>query len=318
MYSLVAILIFLEVIIKVQYSNIYVFTNVYNNKKYVGQSINPSARYHQHFKDAKNRDYLFYRAIRKYGKYGFTFEIIEENIPLINIHERERFWIKHLNSKKPFGYNLTDGGEGTFGYNHTDEAKLKMSMNSSHKGTWIRSDEHKQQMSERSKNRIISNETRNKIAKSRKGKLLSEETKEKISKILKGRIFTEEHKINMANAKKNIPLEKKIEKYKKAVETKKKNGVDYAKHFREMNDDEKVAMYQKISKSNPRNKPVRCLTMDGVFYMEFHSVGNAGKWVEKTQKLKSNPKKNIMSSINRNGTAYGYKWEYIESQTTIS
>ena len=48
-------------------------------------------------------------AIIKYGKENFTFEILEKDIEDYN--EREKYWIKYYNCKKPNGYNIMDGGE---------------------------------------------------------------------------------------------------------------------------------------------------------------------------------------------------------------
>ena len=57
-------------------SNIYMITNKTNNKKYIGQAENKKERYKQHKKDSKYKDYVFYRAIRKYGFDNFDFKIL--------------------------------------------------------------------------------------------------------------------------------------------------------------------------------------------------------------------------------------------------
>lgn len=54
-------------------------------------------------------------AIKKYGKDNFDKEIIEyiEDDEKHNyVSEKEKFWIKELNSMSPNGYNISPGGEG--------------------------------------------------------------------------------------------------------------------------------------------------------------------------------------------------------------
>lgn len=93
---------------------IYKFTNKSNNKVYIGQSINIEGRYKSHVNNFSNenlKDYntKFYRALRKYGLNNFTFEIVEVLDDIINLNERETYWIGFYNSFKS-GYNSTEGG----------------------------------------------------------------------------------------------------------------------------------------------------------------------------------------------------------------
>ena len=75
---------------------IYKITNLINNKIYIGQTNNPKRRWQEH----KNLGYdtketkLLYRAIKKYGKDNFVFEIIEG--PIDNYNEKE---IKEIQKK---------------------------------------------------------------------------------------------------------------------------------------------------------------------------------------------------------------------------
>ena len=87
--------------------SIYLIENDINNKKYVGQSINPEERFKSHCKKSSNT--LISQAIHKYGKEHFKYTILEENIP--NYNEKERYWIQKLNTIAPNGYNIAEGGE---------------------------------------------------------------------------------------------------------------------------------------------------------------------------------------------------------------
>lgn len=87
--------------------DIYIIKNDINTKVYIGQSVNAENRFKQHCK--KSSDSLISRAIHKYGKEHFWYEILESQVE--NYNDREKYWIKYYNSVKPFGYNLTEGGE---------------------------------------------------------------------------------------------------------------------------------------------------------------------------------------------------------------
>lgn len=94
---------------------IYKITNIINDKKYIGQTINPIIRWKQHQKlgNGNTKNSLLYKAMQKYGIENFVFEVIEG--PIENYNEREIYWIKKYNTyigvKDSWGYNLTEGGE---------------------------------------------------------------------------------------------------------------------------------------------------------------------------------------------------------------
>lgn len=88
--------------------DIYIIKNDINTKVYIGQALDSKKRFESHCK--KNHDNsLINKAIQKYGKEHFHYEILESQIE--NYNEREKYWIKYYNSKDPFGYNILDGGD---------------------------------------------------------------------------------------------------------------------------------------------------------------------------------------------------------------
>ena len=110
---------------------IYKITNKQNGKVYIGQtrtSIEARFNYGQfaHFKRAFVDNYIspFYTALRKYGKDGFTYEVIEEKNDFETkeamvawMNEKECYWIEHYKSYlRENGYNLSHGGGGPSGY----------------------------------------------------------------------------------------------------------------------------------------------------------------------------------------------------------
>lgn len=296
-------------------SNIYVFTNKINGKQYVGQTINIEDRYKQHRKDSKNKDKkpnsIFYRAIRKYGFDNFDFKVIETDIDISEIHEREKFWIKELNTMKPNGYNLTEGGEGTFGYRHTEESKKKMSEMKKGVPAKPKSEETRRKLSEANRGKKLSEETKIKIGNANRGRKLTDEHKKRISETQKGRVHSEEHNKNVSLGLLNMSPEKKAERSRKATETKKANGMDFAKHFREMDEETKKAMYETISKNNPRSTGIKGTNLDTGETYKFHSIGQAGKFMHENFGVSVNAKSQIGSALKKTGRAYNFKWEYI-------
>lgn len=296
-------------------SNIYMFKNNTNGKAYVGQAEDVEARYKQHIKDSKNKDYVFYKALRKYGIDNFTFSIIEEDIPIENINEREIFWISEINSKIPNGYNMTNGGEGTHGYNHTEESKQKMreiklgkklsethveNIRRSHIGVGL--------------GKIISNGTKLKISISNTGKVRDEETKLRISETCKMIEHTVEWNTNVSIGLNNMKEEnriKMIENRKKTINDKKENGeytYDCVEHFTNMTTEEKDAMYNKISKNNPRRKDVKGINIETFEEIIFHSIGEAGRWCHENLGVSKNASKSIKRAIDSKTKAYGFEW----------
>jgi len=171
---------------------IYLITNLLNNKKYVGMTkFSLEERFLQHSK----KGFLLTEAIRKYGEQKFSIELIEDVESAERAYELEIFYIKEYNTKAPNGYNLTDGGDGIFGWQPTDEYRQECSerVKQLHKNQKIgmygktHTEETKQKMSKSLKGnqnclgRVLSEETKSKISLSHKGKILSDKTKKKIS-----------------------------------------------------------------------------------------------------------------------------------------
>ena len=119
-------------------AGIYEYTNKINRKKYVGKSKNLEQRHNNHrtypYQNShKNDCLLFYRAIRKYGFHNFEYKILikyERILPSNKLFSKlERFFVKRMKShKSQHGYNITWGGEGIYGFKHSEATKRKMSI----------------------------------------------------------------------------------------------------------------------------------------------------------------------------------------------
>lgn len=86
---------------------IYKITNILNGKAYIGQTINFKDRKKNHLQ-AKDK-YSIHKAIQKYGKDNFLWEILEE-CQKEDLNDREIFWIKYYDTYYN-GYNETKGGD---------------------------------------------------------------------------------------------------------------------------------------------------------------------------------------------------------------
>jgi group I intron endonuclease len=91
---------------------IYCAHCIFTGKKYVGQTRQHLLcnRISSHFIDA-NKDYSdgkFQRALRKYGRKGFIWGVIEE-CDIVLLNDREIYWIAEYKTVEN-GYNLSPGG----------------------------------------------------------------------------------------------------------------------------------------------------------------------------------------------------------------
>lgn len=89
---------------------IYKAENVINGKLYIGQTTcSLRERIRGHYCDAKRNDYKFSRALRKYSREDWLWEILEDNIPKQDLDKKE---IKYIAKFDSFlnGYNSNIGG----------------------------------------------------------------------------------------------------------------------------------------------------------------------------------------------------------------
>ena len=93
-----------------------------NGKTYIGITVSSlKERIRLHVKEANTGSRLpFHAAIRKYGAERIVWRIIDTASSWSALCELERKYIADHDSKKG-GYNLTLGGEGTYGLKHNSE-----------------------------------------------------------------------------------------------------------------------------------------------------------------------------------------------------
>lgn len=155
---------------------VYLITNLVNGKKYVGQSVKTLSKrwgIHKAYA-AKGSSFYFHRAIKKYGHENFCTQIlfITQDASLCSLIEKTM--IKYYETRDTrYGYNLTDGGEGTLGRVLSQETKDKISR--AHIGKKF-SLESRKKMSVAKSGRTVP---------SLRGKPLSAQTRAKISASMK-------------------------------------------------------------------------------------------------------------------------------------
>lgn len=88
---------------------IYKITNLTNGKSYIGQSVHIERRWMEHCLPSANS--AIAKAIQKYGKEQFSFQVIEE-CPQEQLDEKEEYYISHYNTVVPNGYNIMDWVDG--------------------------------------------------------------------------------------------------------------------------------------------------------------------------------------------------------------
>lgn len=106
------------------FSCIYLWINLVNGKKYVGQTQYFYNRMTQ-YKNVGATPYLQH-AINKYGIDNFDIEIIEK-IPVEKLDEREQYWMDYYKSYEPDkGYNICQFASTSRGRKHRPESIQKL------------------------------------------------------------------------------------------------------------------------------------------------------------------------------------------------
>ena len=165
-------------------NEVYKITNKINGKIYIGITNQGSGtRYRHHWYEARiGEPSPIHKAMAKYGEENFTLEIIDFADTYDELKEKEKFYIKKFNSMdRSIGYNLTEGGDGTFGRLHSEETKEKIRQ--------------------KALGRKASEETKKKMSEARKGKCSDKKRKHllEISKLRCKKVYQYDKNMNLLN-----------------------------------------------------------------------------------------------------------------------
>lgn len=188
-----------------------------NGKKYVGITCQNIYKRWGHngmgyYEKRRKNQLPFWNAIQKYGWNNFEHIIMAQNLSKEDACNLEIYLItKYKTTDRNYGYNITKGGEGVYGFTHSDETRKKLS--NINKGKVI-PDNVKLKISIANKGRPntwqkgkpMPEELRLKMANSLKGHIVTEETREKIRKANIGRKHTDEERLKISmNNKSSLP-----------------------------------------------------------------------------------------------------------------
>lgn len=199
---------------------IYKFTNLINNKSYVGKWTSSIEylykRYKYEINSNSNRHIV--NALRKYNFNNFKFEIIKESNNKEDLKLLEIHFISFFNTFKN-GYNKTVGGDNgpgsRKGWKMSHEGKLKISLAKKGKPSWNKgikaSDKTRQKLRDAhlGKKRNISIDEKQKLReriitynKSNVAREKSRQTMCKLNKMKIGSHLSEEHKRKISESEK--------------------------------------------------------------------------------------------------------------------
>lgn len=192
---------------------IYFIENKVDGKKYVGQSIHKD-RPLDHLAGRKNGSTLVIRAMKKYGRENFKYEIIEvvnlTGLSTKGVRERmcvrEQHWMDFHGCTAPSGYNICPAAGSTLGLERTDEWRANIAktmidreitwgdkISKAHIGVPLTA-EHRAAVSRGNMGKIPTAEHRANISRSKMGIPCTVECRAAISKTLMGRTLSDEHR----------------------------------------------------------------------------------------------------------------------------
>lgn len=240
---------------------IYKTTNLINGKIYIGKHL--ATKFSLSYKGSGA---ILKQAFKKYGKENFKCELIAEATTEEELNNLEAYWINYFNSRDPeIGYNIVEGGLGTSGYHHSEEAKQKMSEAKSGKAL---TEDWKTKIAEAGKCRTHSPETKQKISNSNKGKKRSEEAKANMRKGHQEHptVFTDEYKAKLKQSRAEAIQSGRWSISEEGLERLRESGrrQKSAEHCKHISDTLKAKQIM-VGANNPNAKKIYCSETNTIY-----------------------------------------------------
>lgn len=160
---------------------VYCIENTIDNKKYIGQTVNPSVRKRQHFlalKKGKHPNPYMQNAYNKYGKKSFLFKVLIYCEPF-ELTKYEQTVVNSISSESLYNLCLECVDNPMLGKKHSEETKKKMSEEKVSENNPMYGKKHSEQTKAlMSKRAFEKNYMR--------GRKLSPEERKRLSEITKG------------------------------------------------------------------------------------------------------------------------------------
>ena len=298
------------------YGHIYMITFP-NGKCYIGLTTRTiEARWKEHNRTAKANDTkLLYKALRKYDMVDtFQMTVIDTAETQQELCEKEIAHIEMYNSHyiRGNGYNMTDGGEGTTGYEYTEECKEKMSERMK---KYFEDPEARQNQSETLKKYYEDNpEARQKQSEATKKYFEDNpQARQKCSEAQKKRF-----KDNPEASKAHGDYMKKY--YEDNPDARQKMSEVTKKYFKDNPEAGKAhgEAVKKYYKDNPearrrqyRNKPFDVFKKDGTYIKSFDYQFEAKEYLQKTYDIKTHIDTSAVLN-GRQNSSHGFTFKYKE------
>jgi len=164
-------------------------------KEYIGiTSKTAMKRFSAHC--SSNKKYPIVVAIKKYGRENAIVTVINTFSDYDEMYQAEKDAIVKYNTLAPNGYNLTDGGKGSFGLKASESRKKK--IGDANRGRLV-SAETRKKMSIASKGRDYSLQVKA-MAKANRGSVRTPEQVKRTAETWTGRKHSEESKLKMSES----------------------------------------------------------------------------------------------------------------------
>lgn len=255
-------------------SGVYAITNKINNMSYIGCSKNIHRRMIEHKKPSASPSMKISIAIKKFGIENFRLDILEI-CEGKDMFKREEYWVKKNNSRYPNGYNMTDGGIGLNGFEH-------------------------------------SLSTKNKIGKIHAGKVMSKDTRKKMSEFQIG-LWNRPGYRESRSGEGSHSYGRKHSEESKVLMSEWQSGEKSWCYGRKLPEKQALLLKQ-FRKDNAHKWESPIYMMDKYtkeIIMSFDSLKKGAEWIAENTKYKKAGGGRLSTVCNGHGeTAYGYRWKF--------